>query len=98
MASVAVHLGSGLPHPAWNFAISERVNFKINADFFNAWNHHQYAGDTGALIGSGTGGNAQIDIGVGDSTEGQITGTASSARIYPGERKVYLLTSHWLCS
>ncbi len=64
-----------------NFAIAEHVNFKINGDFFNAWNHHQYAGDTGALIGSGSGGNAQIDNGVGDSTLGQITGTASSARI-----------------
>jgi len=66
---------------AKNFAITERVNFKIAGDFFNAWNHHQYAGDTGALIGSGSGGNAQIDNGVSDSTLGQITGTASSARI-----------------
>jgi len=66
---------------AKNFAIAEHVNFKIAGDFFNAWNHHQYAGDTGALIGSGSGGNAQIDNGVGDSTLGQITGTASSARV-----------------
>ncbi len=66
---------------AKNFAITERVNFKISGDFFNAWNHHQYSGDTGALIGSGSGGNTQIDNGVGDSTFGQITGTASSARV-----------------
>ena len=37
--------------------------------------------DNGALIGTGSGGNAQIDNGVGDSTLGQITGTASSARV-----------------
>lgn len=66
---------------AKNFAFSERVGFKLSGDFFNAWNHHQYAGDTGALIGSGSGGNAQIDNGIGDSTLGQITGTASSARV-----------------
>jgi hypothetical protein len=66
---------------AKNFAITEHVNFKIAGDFFNAWNHHQYAGDVGALIGSGSGGNAQIDNSVGDSTLGQITGTASAARI-----------------
>ena len=28
---------------AKNFRITERVNFKIAGDFFNAWNHHQYA-------------------------------------------------------
>jgi len=66
---------------AKNFAISERVNFKIAGDFFNAWNHHQYAGNVGALIGSGSGGNAQISNGVNVSTLGQITGVASAARI-----------------
>jgi hypothetical protein len=66
---------------AKNFAIAEHVNFKIAADFFNAWNHHQYAGNVGALIGSGSGGNAAIDRNVGSATLGQITGVASSARI-----------------
>ena len=66
---------------AKTFFITERVGFKLNGDFFNAWNHHQYAGNTGALIGSGSGGNAQIDNGVGNTTAGQITGTASDARI-----------------
>jgi hypothetical protein len=64
-----------------NFAITERVGFKLTGDFFNAWNHHQYAGNTGALIGSGSGGNAQIDNGVNDTTLGQLTGGASDARI-----------------
>ena len=64
-----------------NFALSERVGFKISGDFFNAWNHHQYSGDTGALIGSGSGGNTQIDNNVGSATFGQITGTASAARV-----------------
>lgn len=63
------------------FAFTERVGFKINGDFFNAFNHHQYAGNTGALIGSGSGGNSQIDNSVGSSTAGQITGSASDARI-----------------
>jgi hypothetical protein len=66
---------------AKNFAITERVNFKIAGDFFNAWNHHQYAGNVGALIGSGSGGNTQISNAVGSSTLGQIVGVASSARI-----------------
>jgi len=63
-----------------NFQIAEHVNFKITGDFFNAWNHHQYAGDTGALIGSGSGGNVSIDNGVSSTTAGQIT-NASAARI-----------------
>jgi hypothetical protein len=57
------------------------VNFKIAGDFFNAWNHHQYAGNVGALIGNGSGGSAQISNSVSSSTLGQITGVASAARI-----------------
>jgi len=63
-----------------NFRIAEHVNFKINGDFFNAWNHHQYAITTGALIGSGSGGGSSIDNGIGSTTAGQIT-NASAARI-----------------
>ena len=65
---------------AKNFQITEHVNFKLAGDFFNAWNHHQYAGDVGALIGSGTGGGSSIDNGVSDTTAGLIV-NASSARI-----------------
>jgi hypothetical protein len=63
-----------------NFHISERVAFKFNGDFFNAWNHHQYAIGTGALIGSGTGGGSSIDNSISDSTAGLIT-NASASRI-----------------
>ena len=34
---------------AKNFHFAERVNFKIAGDFFNAWNHHQYADQIPAL-------------------------------------------------
>jgi hypothetical protein len=63
-----------------NFAIAERVNFRLAGDFFNAWNHHQYAIGTGALIGSGSGGGSSIDNNVSSTTAGQIT-TSSAARI-----------------
>jgi hypothetical protein len=62
---------------AKNFAIAERVNFRIAGDFFNAWNHHQYNIGTGALIGSGSGGGSSIDNGVSDTTAGQITNSAA---------------------
>jgi hypothetical protein len=65
---------------AKNFHFTERMNFKLAGDFFNAWNHHQYAIGTGALIGSGSGGGSSIDNTVGDNTAGQIT-QASNARV-----------------
>jgi hypothetical protein len=63
-----------------NFHFTERFNFKFAADTFNTFNHHQYAGDVGGLITGGSGGNAAIDNGVGDSTAGLIT-KSSSARV-----------------
>jgi hypothetical protein len=63
-----------------NFRIAERVSFKLAGDFFNAWNHHQYAITTGALIGSGAGGGSSIDNSVSDTTAGQIV-NASQARV-----------------
>jgi len=63
-----------------NFRIAEHVNFKLTGDFFNAWNHHQYAINTGALIGSGSGGGSSISNSVTSTTAGQIV-NASSARI-----------------
>ncbi len=65
---------------AKNFRIAEHVNFKFAGDFFNAWNHHQYAIGTGALIGSGAGGGSAIDNGVSDTNFGLIT-NVSAARI-----------------
>ncbi len=65
---------------AKNFHFGEKVNFKIAGDFFNAWNHHQYAITTGALIGSGSGGGSSIDNSVTSTTAGQIT-NASAARV-----------------
>jgi hypothetical protein len=66
---------------AKNFHFTESLNFKLGLDTFNTWNHHQYAGATGALIGTGSGGNNQIDSGLGDATAGYITGAASAARV-----------------
>ena len=62
--------------------LTERINFQINVDTFNTFNHHQYSGDVGGLIVSGSGGNDTIDNEVNDSeaTAGKITG-ASSPRI-----------------
>ena len=63
-----------------NFRIAESVQFKLNGDFFNAFNHHQYAIGTGALIGSGSGGGAAISNSITSTTAGQIT-SASAPRI-----------------
>jgi len=63
-----------------NFSFGERVKLQIHADTFNTFNHHQYAGDVGALISAGSGGNTAIDNTIGDSNFGLIT-QASSSRI-----------------
>lgn len=63
-----------------SFHITEHVAFKFNGDFFNAFNHHQYAIGTGALIGSGAGGGSAIDNSVSSTTAGLIT-SASASRI-----------------
>jgi hypothetical protein len=63
-----------------SFHIAERVQFKLNGDFFNAFNHHQYAIGTGALIGSGSGGGSSISNSITSSQAGQIT-AASASRI-----------------
>jgi hypothetical protein len=58
---------------------TERYRFKLNVDTFNTFNHHQYAGDVGALITGGSGGNEVIaaGVGTGDATAGKITGSSS---------------------
>ena len=63
-----------------NFNITEKAGFKLSADFFNAFNHHQYAIGTGALIGSGTGGGSAISSSITSARAGQIT-SASASRI-----------------
>ena len=67
---------------AKNFHITESMNFKLNVDTFNTFNHHQYAGDVGGLVVGGSGGNEVIDNGVNDASNvaGKITG-ASASRI-----------------
>jgi hypothetical protein len=69
------------------FPIGEKVNFKLNGDFFNAFNHHQYAIGTGALIGSGSGGGSSISNSIGSTTAGQIT-SASASRIVQVSGKI----------
>jgi hypothetical protein len=67
---------------AKNFHFTERLNFKLNVDTFNTFNHHQYAGDVGGLVVGGSGGNQVIDNGItdADNIRGKITG-ASAPRI-----------------
>jgi hypothetical protein len=63
-----------------SFHIADRVQFRLNGDFFNAFNHHQYAIGTGALIGSGNGGGTAINNSITSTTAGEIT-AASASRI-----------------
>jgi len=63
-----------------NLFLGERVKFAIHVDTFNTFNHHQYAGDVGALITAGSGGNETISSGVGAANFGQTT-QSSSPRI-----------------
>ena len=60
-----------------SFRIAERVNFKLNGDFFNAFNHHQYAIGTGALIGSGSGGGSAISNSITQQPQGRSSASAS---------------------
>jgi hypothetical protein len=69
------------------FAFTERLRFQIKADAFNAFNHHQYAGDVGGLLVAGSGGNTAIDNTVGDTKFGLIT-QASKSREYQFSGKV----------
>ena len=61
-----------------SFNITERVHFQLTGDFFNAFNHHQYVVNTGALIGSGSGGGSSISNSISSTTAGQITNAAAS--------------------
>lgn len=63
-----------------SFQIGERAQFKLNGDFFNAFNHHQYGIGTHALIGGGSGGGSSISNSITSTTAGQIT-SASDSRI-----------------
>lgn len=65
---------------AKNFHFTEHMTFKLAGDFFNAFNHHQYAINTGALIGSGAGGGSSIDNSISSTTAGQIV-NASASRV-----------------
>lgn len=65
---------------AKNFHIAEHATFKLAGDFFNAFNHHQYAINTGALIGSGTGGGSSIQNSISSTTAGEIV-NASASRV-----------------
>lgn len=58
------------------FHITESAQFRLSADFFNAFNHHQYVVATGGLIGSGSGGGTAISNSITSTTAGQITSAA----------------------
>jgi hypothetical protein len=62
------------------FSLGERAKFVFKGDFFNTFNHHQYAGAVGGLLVAGSGGNETISNGVGSNTGGLIT-SASDSRI-----------------
>lgn len=72
-----------------NFQVAERVNFKLAADFFNAFNHHQYAISTGALIGSGAGGGSAISANVNSTTAGEIVSRSDSRIIQVSGKLVF---------
>jgi Carboxypeptidase regulatory-like domain len=63
------------------FALSERAQFVFKADFFNAFNHHQYGANVGGLLVAGSAGGSQISANVGSATGGLITGGAAAPRI-----------------
>ena len=73
-----------------NFRIAEHVNFKLNGDFFNAWNHHQYAIGTGALIGSGSGRRIVDRQLIGSTTAGQITSASALASSSSAENSSFI--------
>ena len=75
-----------------NFLLTERLRFGLHVDTFNTFNHHQYAGNVGALITAGSGGNVTISNGLGSSNFGQITG-ASSSRVIQLSGKLIFLTN-----
>src|SRR5208282_1835288 len=61
-----------------DFPFTERIRFALKVDAFNAWNHHQYAGDVGGLLVAGSGGNTAIDNNVNDSKFGLVTISSKS--------------------
>ena len=61
------------------FSITERAKFVFKADFFNVFNHYQYAQDVGGLLVAGSGGNQPIQAGVGSTNFGLIGGGGSAA-------------------
>jgi len=63
-----------------SFNFTERAQFQLNAQAFNAFNHHQYAAAVGGLATGGSGGGSAIDANMNDTLAGSITG-ASPARI-----------------
>jgi len=76
-----------------NLFLGERVKFAIHVDTFNTFNHHQYAGDVGALITAGSGGNETISSGVGAANFGQTTQSVSYTHLDVYKRQAQKLPS-----
>jgi hypothetical protein len=66
--------------------LGERAKFVFKADFFNTFNHHQYAQDVGGLLVAGSGGNQPIVAGYPSSQFGLIEGSSSPRIIQLGAK------------
>ncbi len=67
-------------------SMGEGMKFVFKADFFNAFNHHQYAQDVGGLLVAGSGGNQPIVAGYPSNQFGLIEGSSSPRIIQLGAK------------
>lgn len=66
--------------------LGEKAKFVFKADFFNAFNHHQYSQDVGGLLVAGSGGNQPVVSGVGSNQFGLVEGASASRIIQLGAK------------
>jgi hypothetical protein len=66
--------------------LGEKAKFVFKADFFNAFNHHQYAQDVGGLLVAGSGGNQPVVAGYPSSQFGLVEGASASRIIQLGAK------------
>ncbi len=67
-------------------SMGEGMKFVFKADFFNAFNHHQYAQDVGGLLVAGSGGNEPVVNGYPSNQFGLVEGSSSPRIIQLGAK------------